>query len=711
MGDAKEKCEVSSGVSLNGNGVSCSVEETEEVALNGVSCSVKEKEGEAEDTHLRYGFCGWRPSWLQSLNTPIWLLVFMSSANALRSILVSGLLGSVVTTLEKRFDITSTQSSWIISTYDISALSMLLLVSYVGSKAHRPRWTAVGMLSIALGTIIFTLPHFITGEYKGYVVSDNDTGLCDLHDETDRNCSDGEEETMFLTANKFFAIFILGRLFLGLGAVPLYTLCVTYLDDIVSKETFSLYIGFFYGADVFGVSVGYMFGGYLLTFWGEAGKDTDLSYSDAGWVGAWWPGFIICALFMFLVAIPMAGYARDMPGAANVRASKQSEAYAAGDVEGAQDTSDSKENSELDHVGLKRFVTEYLYSLAKNPAYICLTLFVSFNWIILNGFGTLGPKYVQVQFGQSAAFSAILFGSVAVAGGVSGTVLGGLLVKKRQLTCHAIMKWEAAFSLVIFLLISGVFWLICDSIQLAGVHQSYEGFNDLSSISMSDSCNAQCRCDTSSFTPICDTQTDTQYFSPCHAGCMNSKLDDLGQTQLYNCTCIQRKYELQNITAPDNWHASSNQCRSSDGCTEKMVVWLAVMFLAMILLFACNTMNISATVRCIAPSQTSLAIGAQLIVMQLLGKVPGPIMFGQAYRAACQYSHTMCGDVGSCLAYDNNKIAMLMLAICLSVMGSSLLSMLIGWKLYKPPRQNTDLRTKETVEQQQQFMSKTEATL
>ena len=39
-----------------------------------------------------------------------------------------------------------------------------------------------------------------------------------------------------------------------------------------------------------------------------------LDPEDPRWVGAWWLGFVFAALAMFLFAIPMSGFPRDLPG-------------------------------------------------------------------------------------------------------------------------------------------------------------------------------------------------------------------------------------------------------------------------------------------------------------------------------------------------------------------------------------------------------------
>ena len=41
----------------------------------------------------------------------------------------------------------------------------VLFVSYAGSKGHRPRWIALGCAIMAIGSVVFMLPHFLASQY------------------------------------------------------------------------------------------------------------------------------------------------------------------------------------------------------------------------------------------------------------------------------------------------------------------------------------------------------------------------------------------------------------------------------------------------------------------------------------------------------------------------------------------------------------------
>ena len=50
------------------------------------------------------------------------------------------------------------------------------------------------------------------------------------------------------------------------------------------------------------------------------------------------------------------------------------------------------------------------------------------------------------------------------------------------------------------------------------------------SVNLTAACNSNCNCDISSYEPVCHT-SDVLYFSPCHAGCLNSSNDQVKLNQ------------------------------------------------------------------------------------------------------------------------------------------------------------------------------------
>jgi len=68
---------------------------------------------------------------------------------------------SVITTIEKRFDIPSKMTGMIASTFELGNLPTVLFVSYFGTHRHIPVWIAKGAVITGVGSLLFAVPHFL----------------------------------------------------------------------------------------------------------------------------------------------------------------------------------------------------------------------------------------------------------------------------------------------------------------------------------------------------------------------------------------------------------------------------------------------------------------------------------------------------------------------------------------------------------------------
>lgn len=90
-------------------------------------------------------------------------------------LLVNGCINVVITTIEKRFGLRSSQTGLVASGYDIASFVCLVPVTYFGGRANasKPRWIGIGMIIMGLGSMVFSLPHFLVGSYKATSVEAN----------------------------------------------------------------------------------------------------------------------------------------------------------------------------------------------------------------------------------------------------------------------------------------------------------------------------------------------------------------------------------------------------------------------------------------------------------------------------------------------------------------------------------------------------------
>lgn len=75
-------------------------------------------------------------------------VLLLSMLVTLQQALSSGYINSVITTIEKRFDIPSSLSGLIASCYEIGNVVTVIFVSYLGSRRHIPVWIGVGKFNI-----------------------------------------------------------------------------------------------------------------------------------------------------------------------------------------------------------------------------------------------------------------------------------------------------------------------------------------------------------------------------------------------------------------------------------------------------------------------------------------------------------------------------------------------------------------------------------
>ncbi|XP_036390179.1 solute carrier organic anion transporter family member 4A1 isoform X1 [Megalops cyprinoides] len=621
--------------------------------------------------------CGWgalTPRVIQAFNTPRWVLFFLCVASFLQGMIVNGFINTVVTSIERRFDLRSYQTGLIASSYDIAACICLAFVSYFGGTGHKPRWLGWGVLIMALGSLVFALPHFTTPPYQ--VSVPEQTGLCSAN--LTSPCQDSSSS---LSSYRF--VFMLGQFLHGMGATPLYTLGVTFLDENVKSSYAPVYIGIFYTAAIVGPAAGYLLGGLFLNMYTETHLTTELTPENPLWVGAWWIGFLAGGAAALVIALPILGYPRQLPGSQRYVAMRVSEAHQLkdGSQERAADPQFGKTVKDMPRSVLL---------LLKNPTFICLCFAGATEATLIAGMSTFGPKFLESQFSLSASEAATWFGYMVVPAGGGGTFLGGYIVKKLNLRCRGIIRFCMLCALVSLFAIF-IFLIHCPNVPMAGVtapyHQSplqyqhqYQDLHNGSQFegNLTVGCNADCHCLRELYNPVCGAD-GVMYYSPCHAGCstVNQSLSSTGRQVFSGCSCV-----MGNLTWGEEGLAQAGKCSSS---CHHMPAFLTFLFIVISFTFLCSIPALTATLRCVPDSQRSFGLGIQWIVVRTLGGIPGPIAFGSVIDISCLLWQEQCGDQGSCYLYQNSAMSRysLIAGLIYKVLGT--VFFFLACVLYKPP--------------------------
>ncbi|XP_055599366.1 solute carrier organic anion transporter family member 4A1 [Uranotaenia lowii] len=653
--------------------------------------------------------CGWfsfRPRWIQTFMTPKWALFWLCWAGAVQGLIVNGFINVVITTIERRFGLRSTQTGLVASGYDIASFLCLVPVSYFGGRlgASKPRWIGWGVAVMGLGAFVFALPHFLVGQYRatnsepnvclvpaesaalGMAINDTSAAaarllageICTSLDES--SYGGAPESSENLSWNVWF--FFTAQLLLGAGASPLYTLGVTFIDENVSKKMSSVYLGIYYTMAVVGPAAGYVIGGQLLLFY------TDMFVVDSSvlgltphskvWVGAWWIGFVFMAAFCLLLAIPILAYPRTLPGSEKLE--KVSEAH-----KGDTDAEGQKAFTKI------REIPVALAALLKNPTFFFLNLAGASEGLVISGFAVFLPKLIENQFSVTAVWSALLMGIITVPAGGGGTFLGGYLVKKLNLSCSGIIRF-CLFATVFAALFTTCFFLSCPNLTFAGVTAPYFPQENLRTPdarstepfallkTLENSCNNKCSCSKMNYEPICGAD-GVMYYSPCHAGCGEEV--NLENAKVYReCSCINGTFGSDEPFR--SFEAVNTMCESQ--CNH-LWIFVALCFLVMFFTFLATMPALSATLRCVHDDQRSFALGIQWIKVRVLGTIPAPMIFGRLIDETCiLWQESLCEDHGACLVYDNAFMSKYMLLLALIGKACSILFFFGAWFYYIPPK-------------------------
>ncbi|XP_072020334.1 solute carrier organic anion transporter family member 4C1-like [Amphiura filiformis] len=591
-----------------------------------------EHDGDPVDTNLKCGWFSCRPDCLHYFNNPRWLLFWTCLWSLTAGMAVNGLTNVSITSIERRFELSSSKSALIPGVYEIPSSIFTVLVGYFGAHGSKPRWLAIGAILQGIGCIIFTLPHFLTDIYIPEQ-SSSITNLCGEHNST-HSCTNNDEETISSVSSNLY-IFLIGQLMLGLGSSS-SVLIMAFIDESVKDKVAGMYLGIAVMFTTLGPALGYIIGGITIDilytdFPSVDPSSFDIDASSHQWIGAWWLGFLICGLLLLLNAVSLSCFPPQLPGTHDFLAERKERRHA---VEGLELASKPGFGQGIDDVPL---ATKLLF---KNPIFILLTVNVVCEAIFLTGAEVFIPKFIEQQFGLSAGDASVAVGISATLSGCSAMIVSGWLIKRFRLTIPAMLKMNLGSMVICTISLSGLF-LRCEEQRVAGVNVQYPSnvtYNEFPSLDAS--CNTACNCSTDEFLPVCGSN-GIVFFSSCHAGCTNYTNEEYA-----NCSCI--------VDTDNDSTATDGFCGKT--CTS---FYIFMIFLStMIFTFSfCETPLLITLLRCVPESLRAYALGIEGFAGRLLGGLPGPIIMGLLIDNGCILWHEECGEIGKCWFHDRDIVS------------------------------------------------------
>ncbi|XP_077990594.1 solute carrier organic anion transporter family member 5A1-like [Glandiceps talaboti] len=598
------------------------------------------------------GYGKWRPKCLQRFANGKGFVFFACLLTLLQSMLGSGYTSSVVTTIERRFQLKSSESGIVVSSYEIGALLVIAFVSYFGGRGHRPKWIGYGSIIMSFGTVLFVLPHFVGSRYDiaSEFVNKTDPDVCTTTESNGKKAMSCDERTSYTV---YILFFIGAQVLLGVGTSPVFTLGTTYVDDNIPRKHSAMYMAILYCMGAIGPAFGFVVGAMSLRIYVDIGfidlDEIPIEPEDPRWVGAWWGGYLIIGLFIFLISLPILGYPKTLESAAT----KEEE-----------DAKNENQNEGDNHIpmqftsGKLRHFPRAVYSLFTNPIYVCTTMSGAMELAIVTGFVTFIPKFIESQFSLPPSTASLLTG-VLVPGAACGTVFGGFLVKKFNMNTTGTARLAFICVLVSFISFASLFPLRCGALDLAGISVGYKPREfkeiEIGTINITSQCNSRCQCDPWSYQPVCGENGIT-YYSPCHAGCQQIIVGVDRQDNLVmnftNCACIS-EYFQDEVTRDDSTYATFGKCERD--CSKELGLFMAVLTGLVVITATVQVPILMTTLRCVGENEKPLALGMQFVLLKTIALIPAPMYYGKAIDGTCLLWEKLCEDEGACLEYDLNR--------------------------------------------------------
>ncbi|XP_047116768.1 solute carrier organic anion transporter family member 74D-like isoform X4 [Schistocerca piceifrons] len=219
-----------------------------------------------QDEHgLVCGLAGWTPSWLQrfatvNTYTVLWGLLGMAE------IAINSYLGAIINTLEKSFELTTTTSGVILAAFEVSMLVCTVVLNYLGSRGHKPRWVAAGAAVLGVACFSRLVLYLALGPGRRALALTREHGVLEDHLSTNSTA-----------ASQFVRML--------------------------------------------GPTVGYLLASYSLSRFVAPGLTPLIDETDPRWIGAWWIGWAPLSALALLLAVPLMLFPREMP-ATRQRSSK-----------------------------------------------------------------------------------------------------------------------------------------------------------------------------------------------------------------------------------------------------------------------------------------------------------------------------------------------------------------------------------------------------
>ncbi|CAJ0574721.1 unnamed protein product, partial [Mesorhabditis spiculigera] len=559
-----------------------------------------------------------------------------------------GYVVGILTTLERRFGFTSEKTGLLLSSYDLGHTIAILLAGYFGTKGHLPRITGAGVLLSGLSMLVLIFPAVIfqfseSEEQKALkleaYVRDYRCDSGRYYDPSAENCKSEHTEHFWA-----FVILLIGQFLAGVFAAPFNTLAYVYIDNnVLDRRQSPFLLGLLTSMYAFGPALGFGLSALttrVYTTLEEAPHH--ISKYSMDWIGAWWVGFVLCALFYIATSIPFFFFPKSYTATEDEKGIEMRQPLHHPHLAPSHCSDEPKMSGYQKFVfSTKEFIL-VIIDLCRNPVFVSIVFGWTFGSYLIAGYTTFLPKYIETQYGKSASAADFYAGIISVGSIAVSTAVGGWLLTRYDISPRkGLVLLMASWFFILFSYVAGTF-VGCKQAQISGLH--YEESRRSSSLIpffdvYTKPCSVECACaSVMHFDPV--NFDGENFYSPCHAGCTSYSPYENRWT---NCQCLDNRPVESGIAHPE--------------CND-FVWYMVIMFIGLFAgnLFFMVTMMIVLR-QSVYDDQKVIALSFASFFTNLLGFIPAPIFLGWVVDRACILWHSRChDDGGNCVLYDNEGL-------------------------------------------------------
>ncbi|XP_018326966.1 solute carrier organic anion transporter family member 5A1 [Agrilus planipennis] len=560
-----------------------------------------------------------------------------------------------ITTLEKRFKITSRTTGIITVGNDLSQLLVAAVLSYYAGRRHKPRWMALGMYSVVLFCLLSASPHFffgpgedallLTKEY-GPILKSNLTNSIDTSSKRSicKTSNVTTECAMKKGSSTPQIIFFIGQFISGVGSLY-YSLGVSYMDDNIKKSKTPAVISISFFLKMLGPMIGYTLASFCLRIYISPTLTPTITYQDQRWLGAWWLGWIILALPIFALSSVLALFPKSLPRAAARRLTRQMSSKASKNT--------LEDDAEIP-TSFKDMLKTFKRLLA-NPTLMLNNFAAVFYFLGYMPYWIFLPKYIESIYHQSASASSLITGTVSLVFSAIGVLLSGVIISKCKPRARYLAAWNVIVGAVSVIGMISYAFLGCMEIK------NKNPLTPSGELNPKFPCNQKCHCDYVKYNPVCSEDGKTTFISACHAGCTGKQKFN-GSFVYSNCACISPVSSNVSLALPNNLLETKEETHGQGGkafqgncpidCVNKFYVFLVVVCILKFSGATGRASNFLVTVRCVEERDKPVAMGFGVMVTSLCAFIPSPILFGYILDKACLVWGKTCTGTGNCWLYN-----------------------------------------------------------